>query len=127
MLIVITTFLLSSVLNAVMIGTFAFVLFGENLQKAKPLKGILYILIMAVICDHIITPGLMELDIYFKICNNQITEFFHMQDKLLSLTHIASFRWYDIFIWSIEATIAYYSGRSLYNGAFRRNLTSGSI
>jgi hypothetical protein len=59
MLIVITTLLLSYLVNAVMVGTFSFMLFGEYLQKVKPLKGILGVLIVAVICDHIITPGCM--------------------------------------------------------------------
>ena len=126
MLMTIVSFVLDYLLSSIMVGSLAFMLFGEYFQKANYLKGMLTIILIVAIKELILLPGLIELNILFKIQNESIANLFHIQDKLIALNDHVYINWFDIIDWIAQTIIAYFSGYFLYDRIVKRGLTSGS-
>ena len=126
MLMTIVSFVLDYLLSSIMVGTFAFMLFGDYLQKANYLKGMFAVFIIVAINDLILLPGIIELNMFVKIENETIANLFHIQDKLIAVNDHVHINWFDIINWIAQTIIAYFSGHFLYDEVVKRALTRRS-
>ena len=126
MIMILFTLLFSLALDALAIGSLAFMLFGEKLAATNYRKGLLALFIFFALTHLLLVPGFLELHLSFMIGNETIAKRFHIEGKLISLKDSDWVTWYDVGYWFVQSVVAYFSGHFLYDGLLRRGLTNRS-
>lgn len=111
MLVLVVIFILLLLIEASLVGTTAFVLFGRKNLHGRNKKAIIFMFAYFAILDIMLYTALSILDLEITIGNTQVAE-------LLVPTgshYVLTFQWFDVVIWAVQVYAGYLIGRWIVN------------
>ena len=114
------------IISSTMVGIVAFSIKGERLIKTNMWINIFAFVVLFASWDMWNIFMFSDFDIYFKIGNKDIINFFNLGDNLISLNDLMKVGGFDIGQWIIQGALSYFIGFYFYGAITKRNITSRS-
>jgi len=109
----ITTFALSYIIAAILVGISFFALFGHRIKTPFSRNTFFILIMIFAFLDLYAFPAIFCLDATITIRNEKIMKFFDINGPI-GLGELFPPDWFDFLIWVIQALIGHYVGSRTY-------------
>ena len=116
----ITTLTADYILEAALVGIAFFAVAGRYSAVANSKAALLLLTCIFALLSAYYLPALHALDASVKVGNAEIAEMLDLPGEFTQLKDLLTIGWFDVLVWLMQATIAYYVGRYVLGRAMKR-------